>query len=295
MGAITGRVLDREQRRRAPSPGTRQPRAASFTNRRGSCVRRSRRVSHLRFGAGQVLDPNRGTHSRRRVSNPADLRPRIARSPRVPRHAVNVYEETAYADIQPQFGRLFHVGGRIACDSLGAVTVRLSSDSGVRATGGACAGQYAFDGVAPRLYEVYATAAHGVSAGFIELTLDRDTESASVSANGASAGGAHNAPPEFQCSRKHSRESQRPAAGPVGSRSRTRYRDAKNHVAPGRWELKGARVQANSSSPSSIRVSARVVPRSIHTPTGSMFSSKRDLMRKYGSQFPIELVECLAE
>ena len=143
--------------------------------------------------------------------------------------------------------------------------------------GGACAGQYAFEGVAPGMYEVYATTAHGVSAGFIELTLDRDTESASVSANGASAGGAHNAPPEFQCSRKHSRESQRPAAGPVGSRSRTRYRDAKNHVAPGRWELKGARVQANSSSPSSIRASARVVPRSIHTPTGSMFSSKRDL------------------
>ena len=46
--------------------------------------------------------------------------------------------------------------------------------------GGACAGQYAFEGVAPGMYEVYATTAHGVSAGFIELTLDRDTESASI-------------------------------------------------------------------------------------------------------------------
>jgi hypothetical protein len=86
------------------------------------------------------------------------------------------------ADVSPDPGELFHLGGVISCDVPGGpVIVTLSSETGRRRTQTSCpVGGYKFEGLAPGVYEVFATLPDDSAAGFTELFLDRDSEAGSV-------------------------------------------------------------------------------------------------------------------
>jgi hypothetical protein len=94
---------------------------------------------------------------------------------------VTVDTDTTDADVSPEPGSLFHLGGKIACDTSGPVVVTLSSETGRRHTQSVCpVGTYQFDGLAPAVYEVLAMMQDSSAAGFTELFVDQDTDSASV-------------------------------------------------------------------------------------------------------------------
>lgn len=72
-------------------------------------------------------------------------------------HPVTVDADSTDADVSPDPGTLFHLGGLIACDTSGPVIVTLSSETGRRRTQTACpVGGYKFEGLAPAVYEVLA-------------------------------------------------------------------------------------------------------------------------------------------
>src|SRR5260370_15443121 len=96
-------------------------------------------------------------------------------------HLVTVDADTTDADISPEPGPLFHLSGLISGDVTGPVLVTLSSETGRHQANSICpVGGYQFDGLAPGVYEVFATLPDGSAAGFIELFLDRDYGSATV-------------------------------------------------------------------------------------------------------------------
>lgn len=95
-------------------------------------------------------------------------------------HSVTVDADTTDADVDPEPGALFHLGGRITCDTEGPVVVTLSSEIGRRRTEAVCPGRYRFEGVAPGVYEIFATLPDGSAAGFIELFLGQDSDSNNV-------------------------------------------------------------------------------------------------------------------
>jgi hypothetical protein len=93
-------------------------------------------------------------------------------------HAVTVDTETAYADVSPESGGLFSLGGDITCDTPGVVLVTLSSETGQQRSQTMCGpgpGAYRFSGLPSGTYEVFAALQSGSSAGFVELLLQRDT------------------------------------------------------------------------------------------------------------------------
>ncbi|MDQ6760120.1 MAG: carboxypeptidase-like regulatory domain-containing protein [Acidobacteriota bacterium] len=95
-------------------------------------------------------------------------------------HVVGVDADTTDADISPEPGTLFHLGGVVTCDTLGAVIVTLSSETGRRRTQTECGFPYRFDSVAPGVYEISAVMQGATPAGYVELFADRDTESANI-------------------------------------------------------------------------------------------------------------------
>src|SRR5581483_3523856 len=101
-------------------------------------------------------------------------------------YQVTVDADTPDADVIPEPGTLFHLGGRITCDTdfPSPVIVVLSSEMGRRRTETTCAalGGFRFEGLAPGPYQILATkkAEDGIHAGYTELYLDRDTDSANV-------------------------------------------------------------------------------------------------------------------
>ncbi len=95
-------------------------------------------------------------------------------------YAVTADADTSEADIDPEPGALFHLGGFIGCDTDGAVVVTLSSETGRRGTQAVCKGRYRFDGLAPGVYEVTATLLDASASGFVDLALDQDSESGNV-------------------------------------------------------------------------------------------------------------------
>jgi hypothetical protein len=96
-------------------------------------------------------------------------------------HTVTVDADAPDADLNPEPGALFHVGGLILCDTEGAVRVTLASETGRRSTQAFCPkGEYRFEGLAPAAYEVYATMTDGSASGFTEIYLDHDTEAGNV-------------------------------------------------------------------------------------------------------------------
>jgi len=103
-------------------------------------------------------------------------------------YRVTVDADASDADVSPEPGTLFRLGGRIACDVVGPVTVTLSSETGRRTTKTACpVGGYLFEGLAPADYEVFATLQDGAASGFIELFLGRDNLAATVQVTSAPA------------------------------------------------------------------------------------------------------------
>lgn len=94
-------------------------------------------------------------------------------------HPVRPDEDTPFADVRPVPGRLFRVSGLLQCAG-GAMNVRLSSETGARSTRAACGKTYMFEGVAPGSYQVLA--ADETDAGYIEVSLDRNTSAAAVQA-----------------------------------------------------------------------------------------------------------------
>ena len=179
-GAITGRLLDEN------GVGTAGVRVVAYRSRlplraAGSGVSNDRGVFRI-FG----LDP--GKYWVRSASHTLDdgsgwlptfgLQGREARDARV--HPVTVDGETTDADVSPEPGSLFRLRGMIGCDGDGPVTVTLSSETGRRQTEAGCGGGYEFTNLAPAGYEVFATLRDGSSAAFVELFLDRDTDSGGV-------------------------------------------------------------------------------------------------------------------
>jgi hypothetical protein len=103
-------------------------------------------------------------------------------------YAVLVDSETTDADIRPMPGALFHLGGTVQCEPMGApVSVRLSSETGTRTATTVCGQTYQFAGLAPGGYEVLAEVQGGriPMAGFVELFLDRDSETGTIRAGEA--------------------------------------------------------------------------------------------------------------
>jgi len=98
--------------------------------------------------------------------------------------------ETQYADVEPEIGSLFSLGGKVTCapepqpKSDGTppppLTVTVSSETGRKSTQLVCNQSYRFDGLAPAHYEVFAQFADGSATGFIELDLDRSSDLGSV-------------------------------------------------------------------------------------------------------------------
>jgi len=96
-------------------------------------------------------------------------------------HPVTVDADTTDADVSPEPGALFHLGGKIACDTSGPVIVTLSSETSRRRTQSICpVGTYQFEALAPAVYEIFATMPDFSAAGFTELFVDQDTDSGNV-------------------------------------------------------------------------------------------------------------------
>jgi hypothetical protein len=95
-------------------------------------------------------------------------------------HPVRLDEDTPDADVRPFPGRLFTLRGRPLCEG-GPVTVTLSSETGRRTTEVKCMNTYAFEGLAPGVYQVFAAKqGEGGDAGFVEVQLDHDTSTGDV-------------------------------------------------------------------------------------------------------------------
>jgi hypothetical protein len=97
-------------------------------------------------------------------------------------HQVTVDTDTTDADVSPEPGSLFHLAGKITCDTAGTVVVTLSSETGRRRTQTDCPlpGVYLFEGLAPSVYEVFATLRDSSASGYTELFLDQDSDSGNV-------------------------------------------------------------------------------------------------------------------
>lgn len=97
-------------------------------------------------------------------------------------HQAVLDRDTTDADVRPFPGRLFHLRGRLLCEGADPVTVTLSSETGRRSATGACGAipfSYGFEELAPGAYEILATRVSG-EAGYVELSLDRDTDNATL-------------------------------------------------------------------------------------------------------------------
>jgi hypothetical protein len=179
-GALTGRILDENGVATAGIPvvayGARLPLRSA-----GSAVSDDRGVYRIagldpgkywvRSGAQTLEDgsgwlPTFGPQARE------------VRDARV--HQVTVDADTADADISPEPGALFRIGGVVTCDTLGVVIVTLSSETGRRRAQTGCSYAYVFEGLAPAVYELSASLQGSTAAGFVELFVDRDTDSANI-------------------------------------------------------------------------------------------------------------------
>ena len=105
-------------------------------------------------------------------------------------HDVRVDSETQYADVEPEIGVLFSLSGKVTCapepparsDGGPAPLVQLtvSSETGRRTTQVVCNGRYRFEGLAPGRYEVFGKLGDGALSGFVELSLDKNSDLGSV-------------------------------------------------------------------------------------------------------------------
>jgi hypothetical protein len=180
-GAITGRVLDENG---VPAPHVRvlAYRARLPLRSAGSALSDDRgvyRIHGLELGkywvrsAAHVLDDNTGWIP---TFGPQGRETKDARL-----HVVAADGDTAYADVSPETGQLFRLGGLITCASPATVNVTVSSETGqmqAQTFCGVTPGTYRFDGLAAGNYEIFAMTRSGDAAGFLELTLGGNMESA---------------------------------------------------------------------------------------------------------------------
>jgi hypothetical protein len=94
-------------------------------------------------------------------------------------HDVRLDEDTPDADVHPEFGPLFQIGGDIQCID-GTVKVTLTSETVHRTTQVGCGATYAFPSLSPAVYEITAENLTHPESGYIELFVDKATTSASV-------------------------------------------------------------------------------------------------------------------
>ena len=99
---------------------------------------------------------------------------------------VNLDEEAQDANVQPEQGSLFRLSGKVLCDRTSdppaMVTVTLSSETGKRSTRVVCGSlaPYVMEGLAPGPYEILASYEDLGGFGFVELSLDHDSELGNV-------------------------------------------------------------------------------------------------------------------
>ena len=93
-------------------------------------------------------------------------------------YRVRLDDDTAFADVRPAPGNLFHLRGTIQCLFGGLVTVTLSSETTHRSLQSVCSATYQFEGLAPGVYQVLATLPD--YAGYTEVSVDHDTDNANV-------------------------------------------------------------------------------------------------------------------
>ena len=99
-------------------------------------------------------------------------------------HSVTVDTDTMYADINPQPGALYTLAGAVTCGVPGEVIVTAMSDSVTVRARTKCereAGGYAFSGLTPGFYEVFATLEDGSLAAALDTQLYRDIKNADLS------------------------------------------------------------------------------------------------------------------
>jgi hypothetical protein len=111
--------------------------------------------------------------------------PQVRESHDARMHAATVDTDTTDADISPDPGTLFSLGGTITCGASDLkppppIIVTLSSETGRRETQTTCAESYRFDNLAPAAYEVLATQQGVPYAGFTELYLDHDSDAVNI-------------------------------------------------------------------------------------------------------------------
>ena len=90
-------------------------------------------------------------------------------------HAVTADADTTYADVSPEPGLLFRLGGVITCETAGTV-LPLQASSGIGSEERADIlwtdpGGYRFEGMAPGLLEVVAVAQGRRASGFLNFRI----------------------------------------------------------------------------------------------------------------------------
>jgi hypothetical protein len=190
-GAVTGRVLDENGVGTAGIPVVAY-RARLPLRSAGSAVSGDRgvfRIPGLESGKYWVRS---GAHTLVDGTGWLPTFGLVAREIREARvHQVTLDADTADADISPETGTLFQMSGSITCETAGPLIVTLSSETGHQRMQTTCppdtfqAG-YHFEGLAPAVYEVFATSEDGAMSGFTELYLDHDMNAVNIQAPKAS-------------------------------------------------------------------------------------------------------------
>ncbi|HEV8148420.1 MAG TPA: carboxypeptidase-like regulatory domain-containing protein [Bryobacteraceae bacterium] len=93
-------------------------------------------------------------------------------------HTARIDAETPDADVRPFPGNLFSLSGIVSCPA-GDATITLSSETGRKSTQAGCGTSYQFQALAPGDYEVFGTTSGGL-AGFMEISLSRNTNSGTI-------------------------------------------------------------------------------------------------------------------
>jgi hypothetical protein len=178
MGALTGTVLDEN------SVG--MPRVGVVAYRAQLPLRVAGRGIADDRGVYRIAGLGLGKYWVRTVSHTLDdgtgLLPVFGPESREPRdaqiHEVRFDSDTIEANIRPEPGRLSSLSGVIACDrgSGTPVVLTLSSEFSQQTTEGSCAGGYLFNGLAPAMYELFATYADGLGSGFAERFIGQNTQ-----------------------------------------------------------------------------------------------------------------------
>jgi protocatechuate 3,4-dioxygenase beta subunit len=94
-------------------------------------------------------------------------------------HDVRLDEDTPDADVRPEFGNLFQLGGEAQCFD-GIVKVTLTSETVHRVTQVPCGAIYTFPSLSPAVYEITAENLKDKESGYTELFVDKATSNASV-------------------------------------------------------------------------------------------------------------------